>query len=512
MASHPAYFSALNWLQTKEKSMKNPLTLFVIAVMTVASLSACKTKEALSGTADSSIAIVHVNIIPMTSEIVLLDQTVLVKGDRIVSTGNASDVDVPPNARIIDGNGSYLMPGLADMHVHIYEESRDEYPVSPFNLYIAKGVTTIRDCGTASLSPSDTFVLDWRDEILRGEIIGPMIYSSGRTIHGPVPNPARVVRQRYKDGFDFAKLYMELSVDEFAEAQEAAEELGMYTVGHIPYQVGFDNAVSAGLDEIAHLEEISFELMWGEQRPTQMLSMDQWLDSIVSGTYETFGYEMGTDLVFDPERFEQVQGEYLDHIITSLISNDVPVGTTLATYEVVNQKLFDQDAFLNRDENIYLPEELLEEVIQGRNRHQLMFQALGDKQAAWHWKEEVDIYLLKRLHDAGVIFVSGTDAGSSSIGVVEGFATHDDLRLLVEFGFTPYEALRMATVNAAYIAEKMIGGNDFGTIETGKRADLVLVAGNPLEDIKNTENILGVMVRGRWYPENELEEMIAVGD
>ncbi len=492
--------------------MKNPLTVFVVALITIASLSACNPQENPDPSAASSIAIVHVNLLPMTAEIVVPDQTVLIEGDRIVSTGKSSEVEIPPNARIIDGNGSYLMPGLADMHVHIYEESRDEYPVSPFNLYIAKGVTTIRDCGTAPLSPSDTFVLDWRDEILRVEIDGPMIYSSGRTIHGPVANPGGTVRQRYEDGFDLAKLYMELSLDEFAEAQNTAEELGMYTVGHIPYQVGFENAVSAGLDEIAHLEELSFELMWGEQRPTHTLSMDQWLDSIVSGTYETFGYEMGTDLIFDPDRFEQVQGEYLDHITTSLISHDVPVGTTLATYEVVNQKLFDQDAFLARDENIYLPEELLEEVIQGQNRHQLVYQALGDKQAAWLWKEELDIYLLQKLHQGGVMFVSGTDAGSSSIGVVEGFATHDDLRLLVEFGFTPYEALKTATINAAYVAEKMTGENDFGTIEAGNRADLVLVAGNPLEDIKNTENILGVIVRGKWYPASELAEMIAVGN
>ena len=492
--------------------MKNHVSIFLTTLFLVALSPGCGTREELSQPGAPSTVILHVNLLPMTSETVLPNQTVLIEGDRIIRIGNTDDVEIPRNAQIIDGEGAYLMPGLADMHVHIYQESRDKYPVPPFNLYIAMGVTTIRDCGTAPLSQSDTFVLDWRDEILRGDIDGPMIYSSGRTIHGPVANPGRVVRQRYDDGFDFVKLYMELSVDEFTQAQNTAEELGVYTVGHIPYQVGFDNALSTGMDEIAHLEELSFELMWGEQRPTHTLSMDLWLDSIVSATYETFGYEMGTEVVFDPDKFEGVLGEHLNHILNSLISNDIPVGTTLATYEVIDQKLFDQDAFLARDENIYLQEELIQEVIQGQNRHQLAFQALGDKQAAWLWKEELDIYLLQRLHEAGIMFVSGTDAGSSSIGVVEGFATHDDLRLLTAFGFTPYEALQTATVNAAYVAEKMIGENDFGTIETGKRADLVLVAGNPLEDIKNTQNILGVMVRGKWYPAGELEEMIAVGD
>ena len=87
-----------------------------------------------------------------------------------------------------------------------------------------------------------------------------------------------------------------------------------------------------------------------------------------------------------------------------------------------------------------------------------------------------------------------------------------DLRLLTEFGFTPYEALLTATSNAAYVVEKMTGENDFGTIEIGKRADLVLLSGNPLDDINNTQEILGVMVRGKWYPAKELEAMLAIDD
>lgn len=479
-----------------------------IVVFITVILSGC----GYGGNSNPVSAIIQVSIIPMTAEVVLQDQTVLIEGDRIVAIGNSDEIKIPRGAKVIDGEGAYLMPGLADMHVHIYEESRDEYPMSPFNLYIANGVTTIRDCGTAPISPDDTFVLDWRDEILRGDVVGPMIYSSGRTIHGPVPNPRGLVRQRHGNGFDFVKLYMELSSDEFAAAQATSEELGMYSVGHIPYQVGFENAISAGLDEIAHLEELTFELMWSDQRPTYTLSMDQWLDSIIRGAFETYGFEMGSDVVFDPNEFDKIQGSYLDQIIKGLISNDIPIGTTLATYDVVDQKLFNREAFLARDVNVYLPEELIQEVVSGQNRHQLVFQALGDNQAAWFLKRDLDIYILQKLREAGVLLVSGTDAGSSSIGVVEGFATHDDLRLLTKFGFTPYEALQTATVNAAYVVGKMTGENDFGTIETGKRADLVLISGNPLTDINNTKGILGVMSRGEWYPADELEALIAIKD
>jgi imidazolonepropionase-like amidohydrolase len=309
------------------------------------------------------------------------------------------------------------------------------------------------------------------------------------------------------DGFDFVKLYMELSMVEFSEAQAVADELGVYTVGHIPYQVGFENAAAAGLDEIAHLEELTFDLMWSEGRPSHTLTMDQWLESIVRDALQTYG-EISS--AFDPDEFERVAGDRLDRMLLDLQSEGIPVGTTLATYEVVNQKLYDQEAFLDRAVNVYLPPELVQAVINGQDRHQLVLQALGENSAAWHWKTGLDLYLLQRLHEAGVVLVSGTDAGSSSIGVVEGFATHDDLRLLTQGGYTPYEALQTATVNADRVVASMTGKSDFGTIQSGKRADLVLVAGDPLQDIRNTAKILGVMVRGRWYPAAELEQMIAL--
>jgi hypothetical protein len=457
-------------------------------------------------------AFVNVNVVPLTEEIVLEAQVVLVDGDRIVAVGDGKEVKIPKGAAIVDGNGAYLMPGLADMHVHIYEESIDELPVPPFNLHIAKGVTTIRDCGTAPIHPSDTFVLDWRDKILSGEMLGPMIYSSGRTIHGPVRNPGGVVRERYSNGFDFAKLYMELSINDFTEAQNTAEELGFYTVGHIPYQVGLDQAIALGLDEIAHLEELSYELIWLNHRPEGYLSGEEWLSSLITTVLQTYDFDAGSDVSFDSDHLYQLQGEQLDHIIDILLTNDIGVGTTLAVGEVVDMKLFNQEEFLTQPESKYLFPALLEEVQNGQNRHQRLYKGLGEYQDLWQWKSDLDLFLLHELHQGGVRFISGTDAGSSSIGVVEGFATHDDLRILTENGFTPYEALLTATVNAAYVVEKMGGDGDFGTVEIGNIADLVLVRGNPLDDIQNTENIEGVMVRGQWYSQEELENMIVIDE
>jgi hypothetical protein len=505
----PKDCSLLAWLR-KTNARINMHTIFrtLLTIIVMYSLLVGCGEPSLELNGEPVTAFTHVNLIPMTQEVALKDQTVLVQGDQIMYVGRSRSVKIPSKATIIDGEGAYLMPGLADMHVHIYEESRDEYPVSPLNLYIAKGVTTIRDCGTAPIHPSDTFVLDWRDEILSGKTIGPMIYSSGRTIHGPVADSARVVQERYEDGFDFVKLYMELSKKELEAAQGTAEELGMYSVGHIPYQVGLEQAISSGLDEIAHLEELTFELMWADQRPTRTLSMDQWLTSFIEAVSERYGYDLGTEIDFDPVEFEKLQGSQMDQMLRSLRENEIPVGTTLAVGEVVDQKLFDLDQFLRREENVYLAPGLVDEILAGQNRHQLMFDAIGKNKALLDWKGDLDFYVLRRLKEAGIMIVSGTDAGSSSIGVVEGFATHDDLRILIENGFSAYEALQTATVNAARVVEKMNGKGNFGTIEVGKRADLILLAGNPLDDILNTQKILGVMAAGRWFNQPVLGDLM----
>ena len=128
------------------------------------------------------------------------------------------------------------------------------------------------------------------------------------------------------EGYDFIKIYSYLDADKYQEVIAAAKALDMYTAGHIPFAVGMDGILEARMDEIAHIEELTFELMWGDQRPTHTLSMDQWLNAIVGSAFEMYGYEMGSNIVFDPSEFDQIQVQYLDQIINSLISNHIPVG------------------------------------------------------------------------------------------------------------------------------------------------------------------------------------------
>ena len=192
-------------------------------------------------------------------------------------------------------------------------------------------------------------------------------------------------------------------------------------------------------------------------------------------------------------------------VATKVHSANVPVCTTLFLDEVIVEKLYEPEQFLSKPENRYLPRKYLAAFRQGREKHQMQFRG-GEDFAPF--KRTIDRILLKYLKEAEVFFVLGTDAGTGWMGLVPGFSIHDELRILTENGFTPYEAIKTGTVNAAIVVEKMNGNGDFGTIEIGKRADLILVKDNPLEDVANIKNILGVMASGRWYNKTMLQKFI----
>ena len=438
----------------------------------------------------------------MTNEKIVKNQTVLVKGNRIIEIGPSKTITVPENSKRIDGSGAYLMPGLADMHMHTrdnWEEWLGDWPVSPLYLYLANGVTTIRCFGP--LGDSDTFgyVLRWRDKINSGQLIGPTIYTSGPIIYGPAKNPKKTVLEQKAQGFDFIKLYSFLSKNEFHEAIVTAKQAGMYTAGHIPFQVGLDGVLSEGMDEIAHLEELSFEFVDFDRN--KGLTGREWMPYVIKTAYQQVKPYLGLNMEKLDERF----GNPVSSVASKVHSANVPVCTTLFLDEVIVEKLYEPEQFLSKPENKYLPRKYRAAVRQGREKHQMQFRG-GEDFAPF--KRAIDRELLKYLKETEAFFVLGTDAGTGWMGLVPGFSIHDELRILTENGFTPYEAIKTGTVNAAIVVEKMNGNGDFGTIEIGKRADLILVEDNPLEDVANIKNALGVMASGRWYDKKTLQNFI----
>jgi cytosine/adenosine deaminase-related metal-dependent hydrolase len=448
------------------------------------------------------IAFINVNVIPMTFEGILTRQTVLVQGSRIAAVGPSAEIPVPEHASVIDGEGAFLAPGLADMHVHTRDDWLSQaWPVSPLDLYLANGVTTIRDFGPVGEDLS--YTRRWKQSIEDGEMRGPTLYGTGRILYGPVEDPWAAVQEQKELGFDFIKLYSYLSLEEFEEAITAAKELGMYTAGHIPFAVGLERVLSSGMDEIAHVEELDYEFIDFDRDGE--LGQYTWLPYIIGAAYEQTDVAGG----FDAEEFRRGWGEALDSVVRGLRGSNTPVCTTLVVGEVIGMKLFEPDKFLSRPENRYLPESYLYSFKAGREKHQQQFKGVEDLAS---YKYGLERLLLSELHRAGVRLLLSTDSGTGGMGIVPGFSIHDELRILTENGFTPYEAIAAGTIHAAAVVEEMVGEGGFGAVAVGNRADLILVSANPLEDVAHLKGIQGVMAAGRWFSRATLDSLIAVED
>lgn len=475
--------------------MKSSKTSQLLVLAVFALLLGCRNRA----TSDQ-IAFTHVNVVPMTREIVLPDQTVLIEGSQIVTTGNSNEVRIPAGSLEINGEGYYLMPGLSDMHMHTRSDWDDPeiWPVHPLYLYLANGVTTIRDFAPTG-SPLDN-ALQWRQEIREGDRIGPTIYASGILLYAsPVDDPEDIVRKNYELGFDFLKLYSYLTKEDFHQAIETAKALDMYTAGHIPYTVGLGGVLTEGMDEIAHVEELLFEFIDFDR--DMQLSPEAWMAYIVESALRQFDLSSST-LQAD---FEAENRASLNIIAEQLRTAQVPVCTTMVLDDVIQLKLFQPDVFLARPENRYFESGYLESFQRGEEKHQVQCQGV---EAICAFKYDIDRWILRGLYNGNVLLLLGTDSGTGGMGIVPGYSIHNELQILIENGFTPYQALKTGTVNAAIVIERMTGNGDFGTVEAGKRADLILVAENPLEDIDTLNNPLGVMAVGRWYSAEMLDTLI----
>jgi len=471
------------------KKSKPIIFLFLLLFIICLIISGCSTET------EKTIVFKNVDIVPMTDEITLANMDVTIR-DNIIADIQKAAVGMAENAEVIDCKGYYLMPGLCDMHVHMDKGwDTDEWPVCPLNLYLAKGVTTIRDMGR--VDEDVNYVLKIKKMIDENKRLGPGILTSGQILFSsPLENPQARVMDNQEKGFDFIKIYSYLSQNDMIDSIKEAKKLGIYCTGHIPFEAGLERFLDAGMDEIAHVEELAYEFLEFER--DNNLEDNQWIPYIVENTDAYIRKNENID-------FDDTYGEELDRILNMLKTSNTKVATTMILDDVVSEKLFDKEAFLNARGTRYLPERYISEFKKGEDKHLKMFDRYGNVVV---YKKRLDEWILKNIHENDIELILGTDSGTFGLGIVPGFSAHEELRILTENGLTPFEALKTATVNAGKVIYEITGNNNFGTIEKGKRADLVLVRENPMESIDALENIEGVMVNGTWLSKEVLKALL----
>lgn len=413
--------------------IKRKITVFILFNISILMLfSSCK-----KCTIDNQTTVFKdVNVITMCNDSILLGHSVLIEGNKIVDIGIFEEMEIPKAAQIIDGKGQYLIPGLCDMHVHLYDDD-DRM------LYVANGVTLIRNMS------GDPYHLKVRKKINEKCLIGPEIYTTGPVIDGLNPHwPLSLIisdkdevfealSKMKNDGYDAIKVYETLTKEVYDEIIRVAKKIEMPVVGHVPQSLDLKEVLFSGQKSIEHLK--------------------------------------GYDRYF-----------YDEQIIAETVKSGIWNCPTL---------LCDKNC-----ENL--------NYIKKNPPSEIKYVSPNQVYNWGNWNPVnmgfvMHMKLINTLTNNNANIVLGTDAGT--LYVVAGFSLHEELSLRQDAGLTPYQILLSATRNCA----KMLGYESrLGTIEKAKDADLVLLKNNPLENIKNTKSIVGVMTKGSWYPKEELNSML----
>ena len=412
-----------------------------------------------SAPAPSAVAFVDVTVVPMDSERIIEGQTVVVEGDRITKLGPTRDVPLPDGALRINGRGKFLMPGIGEMHGHNPPlGSSPEYVASVYFLFLSNGVTTVR---SMMCFPGQ---IELRDQVNSGKIFGPTLYMAGPSFGGSTRSPAEAearVKQQKTEGWDLLKVQGSIKRDPYDAMARTADAIGIRFGGHIPADVGLVHALSRRQNTIEHLDG-----------------------------YIHFLQADGVPIV--PNKLEEA--------VKLTRAAGTAVAPTLFIWEILTGKVSRPDA-MRFPELAYVPRTEIQRWTTSPQKKTAGKNSSREEIAQLAANRRI---LLKALHDAGVPVLFATDAPQEFS--VPGFSIHREMRVMAELGMSPYGILKSATKN---VGEYFKAQDRFGTVAIGQRADLILLEANPLTDVAHVAKRAGVMVRGRWLPESEIQRKLA---
>ena len=434
-------------------------------------------------------AFVGVNVIPMDRERVLTNQTVIVRDGVIAEIGDAKKIKIPKDATRVDGTGKYLIPGLVDMHTHLLSDE-DEFPDSiaddELRVMVANGVTTVRFMiGTPEL-------LALRARSAKGEIEAPTIYVASPHLTGReqgndflvnTPEEGReAVRRSKAAGYDFIKVTTFIKPEVYEAAVDEAAKIGIRVVGHADSRfVGVERAWKAK-QQIEHLDGY-MEMLLRDDSP---------IKGSVSDVY-----------IYNPDNWKS-----LDYIDENKIA-DVARKTVASNPFVDPTQHFMKNSFgLARSEEStraqpdfkFYPAKTQRQWLDFYKRNRFLNTVSLEQRARWIALRDK---LIKSIYDAGGKILAGSD--TPEFLFLYGFSEHRELKALADAGLPNYAVLAAGTRNAHEFFGTI---GQSGTVEKGKRADLVLLNANPLENISATENRAGVMLKGKWHSQSELNSWL----
>lgn len=439
----------------------------------VLSFSFCSTKEKIS----VDLVILNTTIVDVQNNQLLENQFIAIKGDTIFSTGSMKEKPDFDSQESMDLQGKYAMPGLWDNHVHfrggtdLIAENQDL-----LGLFPKFGVTTVRDAG-GDMTPA---VMGWAKKINQKELLGPQIFTSGPKLDGPKPawegsikivNPNDIemaLDSLQSINVDYVKIYDgSLSAENFYSIIKATEKRSMKVTGHMPMSADFQKAVSLGMDGSEHMYYI-------------MKACSPKADSL---TQLGLGYGMMETIT------DTYDEELANELFIELAQKEVYITPTLYIGKVLSQ-LTDED---------HSSDSLLNQIGEGiqKTYERRLQAAKRAKSSGSQMREKVSTLakeMIRPMFDAGVPILAGSDCGPFNSFVYPGEALWGELFSLVDAGLSPAEALKSSMINGpAFMGLQ----NEYGSVEKGKLADLLILEANPLEDIQNLRSLKKVILKGK---------------
>jgi len=421
--------------------------------------------KGIPGSHSSTLAIVGATLIDGTGAAPVEDSAVVIQNGRIKAVGPQSKIKIPKDANVVDAKGKFLLPGLWDMHAHF--EQVEWGPI-----YLAAGVTTVRDCGNEF-----EFITAVRNAISQNHGLGPRLLLAG-VVDGTGPmalgvqrvdtlEQARQWTDRYHDaGFQQMKIYSSVKLEELKAVADEAHRLGMTVTGHVPQGLNAYQTIEAGQDQINHIQYV------------------------VDIMHAPFPKDMSR-----PDRMKRLADLDLDSpdakkAVSFLKDHHTVVDPTMALFELFSATTARPPASFEPGVEKIAPElaQQLTDVEPPSERSEI-----SDKVF------QKEIAVVGILHRAGIPVVAGTDQA------VPGHSLHREIELYVQAGFTPMEAIQAATIVPA---RAMNLEKESGTIEKGKRGDLIILNSDPLADIHNTRNVEYVITNGTMYHTAELWQSV----